>query len=192
MKLGIAVRLHDHQFYVNDSYVNYFKNLKFEVSILTLDSPLEDMDVIVLPGGYDIDPKYYHEENISSENIVDYNDILDFKLLDYAVKHDKKLLGICRGIQSINVYFGGTLWQDRNNHKKNNHFIKMNNRYLLVNSFHHQSIKKPGNGLQVLAKSLDGEIEIIQYKKIIGVQFHPERMNTPIINQIILHFINEV
>ncbi len=191
MKIGIVARKFDEKIYVNESYLNYFKELGFETDIIMMDSSLEDYDFFVLPGGYDVNPKYYQEENTSSFHVIDDNDQLDFKIIDYALNKNKPLLGICRGIQSINVYFHGSLKQDMSGHKENNHFIQYKNKLYLVNSYHHQSIKTLGKNLKIISKSLDDEIEIIQYKKIIGVQFHPEIMHTPIINQLIFNLINE-
>lgn len=187
------MRLWENQYYVNKRYIDYFTGLGFSVEMLTLTSSLEECDGFILPGGYDIDPKYYREKNISSSNIVPHNDVLDFKIIAYAEKNNRKLMGICRGIQSINVYFGGSLHQDVPKHMKNNHFILFQGKYLLVNSFHHQSIKILGKDLEVLARAYDSEIEIIRHKskKIIGVQFHPERMNSPIIQSMILDFFTE-
>lgn len=193
MKLGIAARLWENKYYVNSSYIEYFTELGFSVEILTDASSLEGYDGFILPGGYDIDPKYYQEENTLSSNIVAYNDRLDFKIIAYAERNNQGLLGICRGIQSINVYFGGSLYQDIAKHMDNNHFILFQGKYILVNSFHHQSIKTLGKDMEVLAVSCDQQIEIIRHKhkKIIGVQFHPERMNTPIIQSLILDFFTE-
>ncbi len=192
MRLGIAVRFFEENYYVKKNYISYFTSLGFEVDFIHKNSILDGFDGFILPGGYDIDPKYYNEENISSNHIIAYNDSLDFKVMDYALKYNKPVIGICRGLQSINVFFNGSLYQDMKQHMKNNHFIKMNQKYYFVNSYHHQSIKKLGDSLKVLATSTDGQIEIIQHKKITGVQFHPELMNTPVINKLILQFINEV
>lgn len=192
MKIGIAGRLFNHKLYVNEKYLEYIKDLGFSYGIITMDSDLEEYDFFLLPGGYDVNPCFYDEENTASVHVIEYNDLLDFKIIEFAIKKNKPLLGICRGIQSINVYFGGSLKQDITAHTENNHFISFKDKYYLVNSFHHQSIKRVGNQLSVLATSLDGEIEMIQYKKIIGVQFHPELMHTPIIDYLIFNLISEV
>ncbi len=194
MRIGILARLFEKKLYVPQVYLDYFKKLGFQVDIVTLDSSLDSFDLFVLTGGYDLDPKYYNQINTHSQFIEEYNDTLDFKILDYATSFGVYVLGICRGMQSINVYFGGSLNQNILHHQNNNHFIKIKEKYLLTNSFHHQSIQKLGKNLTILAKSLDNEIEMIQSKnkKIIGVQFHPERMNTPIIDSIIFSLFNEV
>lgn len=143
----------------------------------------KDCDGLILCGGGDISPSFYNEENISSYD-VDYNlDLYEFNLLKEFVNLKKPVLGICRGIQLINVFFKGTLCQDIKNHKGDNgdiyHDIIVNNREIQVNSYHHQAIKKLGDGLLITAKALDGTIEAIRHKTlpVYGVQFHPERMH---------------
>ena len=92
------------------------------------------------------------------------------------------------GLQSINVYFGGSLNQNINNHNLNDKLHKINikeNTFLYeiynnneyVNSFHHQSIKEVANGFNVSAIAEDGTIEAIEKDNIVGVQWHPERVN---------------
>ena len=176
MKFGIAVRKNDMDYFVHQSYLVMLKNASHRYDFITLETPLELFDAFLLPGGYDIDPKYYQQENYAAQNIDAELDELDFKIIDYAQKTKKPLLGICRGIQSINVFFEGSLKQDILHHQNEDHFIEWNHKAYLVNSFHHQSIDKLGNDLLILAKSQDGEIEIIKHKNlpILGVQFHPE------------------
>ena len=59
--------------------------------------------------------KLYNEKNISSYNVDQEMDLLDFKIIEYCEKYKKPLLGICRGLQVINVYYGGSLYQNINN-----------------------------------------------------------------------------
>lgn len=193
MKLAILLRIMDDKYYVNASYISYFNSLGYELSYIHINSKLCQYDAFLLPGGYDIDPSYYNEKNIASNHINHENDLFDFKIIAYALMTNKRVFGICRGAQSINVFFNGSLYQDIGQHQRNNHFIIFNNHYLLSNSFHHQAIKGLGNDLSILAYSLDNYIEGIIYKnkKIIGVQFHPEIMNCPIIQKFILYFFNE-
>lgn len=191
MKIGIALRFENGKLYINKSYIDYFNSFGYNIEFIDINSNLNSYDLFILPGGYDINPSYYNEINTSSYNIERYNDILDFKIIEHAYLNNKKVIGICRGMQSINVYFNGSLYQNIENHKNNNHFIMFKNKYILVNSYHHQAIKKIANYMEILAQNLDDDIEIIRYKKIIGVQFHPELMNTPIIDKFILDFINE-
>lgn len=176
MKIGIAIRKDEKNWFVHNSYITYLTKKKHTVDIITLNTPLEDFDGFLIPGGNDLDPALYHQKNIASFGIDKEIDELDKKIILYAITKQKPLLGICRGIQSINVFLGGTLKQDIYNHSNENHFIKCQNKYYLVNSYHHQSIDNLAPDLEILALSIDGEIEIIKHKKlpIYGVQFHPE------------------
>ncbi len=142
----------------------------------------EDSDALILCGGADISPSFYNEENVSSYN-VDYElDLYEFNLLKEFVALKKPILGICRGMQMINIFFCGTLHQHIDNHKGDSgdiyHKIIYNDKEILVNSAHHQAVKTLGKDLTITATSLDGIVEAIRHKElpIFGVQFHPERM----------------
>ena len=137
----------------------------------------------------DIHPKYYGKE--PDENIEypedDYEDELDFRLIEVFNKLNKPILGVCSGLQSLNVFFGGTLKQHIENHTSENGLIKHNitvekNSFLyslygeksLVNTIHHQAINKVADGFKVTAIAEDGIIEAIENGKLIGIQWHPE------------------
>ena len=159
---------------------------------------VEICDGLLLCGGGDSHPKYYHQEMHATTNVVKENiDEMDLALLDLFIKANKPILGICRGHQIINIYYGGTLIQDipslydtpikhRQNEAKNvaTHTITLTKDSSLgkkgevyyVNSFHHQNIDQLGDTLEVLAISEDGLIEAIQNENVLGVQWHPECM----------------
>lgn len=158
-------------------------------------------DALLLPGGYDIDPSYFNEINKDSRNI-DYD--LDFKqleMLDYFVKIRKPVLGICKGMQVINVYFGGNISQDISRFKKSRELsichtyqngdqihsttactdsflYELYGKTFITNSAHHQALSCLGANLEVIQTAADGIIEGIVHTclPIIGVQWHPERM----------------
>ena len=122
------------------------------------------------------------------------------KVIDYAVKTKKPLYGICRGLQMINIYFGGSLKQHIDNHCDTKHEM-----FLLkdianfrnveeVNSLHHQSIKKLGEGLEVIYQTKDGEIEFVVHKTlpIFATQFHPEMHKDSEISKITLEYFNNL
>lgn len=161
-------------------------------------------DGIILSGGQDIHPALFAEEphkNIGA--IVDARDALDFKIIKYASEMKKPVLGICRGLQVINVFFGGSLYQDIHSQTKSEvqhqqkaradlatHSINIkSNSFLhnifgdktLVNSFHHQSIKDTANDFEITAVSPNDDIvEAIEYKGdsfIVGLQWHPEQLS---------------
>ncbi len=162
---------------------------------------LKKVDAIILTGGEDVDPVNYGEtphEKLEWTNLE--RDKSDFFLLDEVIKKDLPLLATCRGMQVLNVYSGGSLYQDIPTQFKGAiphrdkaeeefvwHDITINPKSrlyeitgtekLVVNSWHHQGIKELGNGLTVVATTEDGMIEGIEKDGssfIVGVQFHPE------------------
>ncbi len=176
MKIGIAILENNLDYFIHKSYIMLLKKYNLSYDCITLETPLDSFDGFLLPGGNDIDAKYYGQESYACFNVSEEMDLLDKKIIAYAIKNKKPLLGICRGIQSINVFLGGTLKQHILHHSNENHFIQFKNKLFLVNSFHHQSIDVLAEDLVVLARSFDNEIEIIRHKslEIYGIQFHPE------------------
>ena len=154
-------------------------------------------DGLTLSGGADINPKLYNQiVHKSVKKIEPKRDYLELKLLDIALKKSIPTLGICRGMQLINIFFGGTLIQHINDLKlptphsntilpiKRVEILKgtklykiVNKSTIYVNSIHHQAINKVGKNLRVNAfdknKIIEG-IESIDKKFLIGVQWHPE------------------
>ena len=166
---------------------------------------LENVDGIIMTGGVDVHPFRFGEEPIAKIGTISAErDEFDFKLMKYACEMNKPIFGICRGIQVINVYFGGTLIQDIPSQRNTNilhsqtaeyhvptHKIQIVKDSIIydmlgesseVNSFHHQAIDKVSKDFKVTAAAKDGIVEAIEYKKkdsfILGVQWHPELMST--------------
>ncbi|MBR4623646.1 MAG: gamma-glutamyl-gamma-aminobutyrate hydrolase family protein [Clostridia bacterium] len=169
-----------------------------------LASLAEKLDGLLITGGQDIDPALYGEEpHEKLGSLSRLRDKMETKLTDAFLKADKPVLGICRGMQFLNVYFGGTLYQDipsqyetdiaHDMEKPYDRFvhavtIKKGTRLadilhpgeIGVNSLHHQAIKDLAPGLTADAVSEDGLIEGIEhndYSYVIGVQWHPEFMH---------------
>lgn len=201
-------------YFVEESIIRYLSSLGAQVFIIPpLFTPhdnfkkyLESFDCLVLHGGSDVNPKIYGELAIKAEwKGEPERDEYDIKLLEAAYELELPVLGICRGAQIINVYFGGSLYQDINYqlpkklihrnadiYEKNYHKISIcedsllaeiydyKKGNLLVNSVHHQAIKKIGEDLHIEAYSEDNIIEAVRLndsKKnrfIWGIQWHPE------------------
>lgn len=169
----------------------------------SLPTLLDRCDGLVLTGGEDVDPALYGEEPIPQLGIVNRpRDRTELAVLKLALERELPVLAICRGCQLLNVCLGGTLYQDlptqrpetvlahmqaetweRRTHRVR---IRRDSRLgqivgsedLLINSFHHQGIKKVAEQLEVVAVAEDGIVEAVEapdYPWLIGVQWHPER-----------------
>ncbi|MGI6768637.1 MAG: type 1 glutamine amidotransferase [Bacilli bacterium] len=178
--------------FVNQVYLNALKKYNFEPLLLTTENIktkelFKFCDGFIIPGGDDLNPVYFDEEDTGlSKEINPEVDLIDQITVDYAKTHKIPLLGICRGIQAINVFLGGSLYQDIGKDHKHiisdhkvvtypNRFLKFKET-IAVNSYHHQAIKKLAPELSVIAKHIDGTIEAVIHNKlpIFGVQWHPE------------------
>ncbi|MBN1565129.1 MAG: gamma-glutamyl-gamma-aminobutyrate hydrolase family protein [Anaerolineae bacterium] len=153
-------------------------------------------DGLLLTGGSDLDPVRYGQPDTHAVRIMPARDTTEFALLDWATAHHAPVIGICRGIQTINVYWGGSLVQDipaqigtQVNHDETTHPITLIDdqfaaligaRTITVNSFHHQAatVAMLANDLVPFAISEpDGIVEGVYHRTqpILGVQWHPER-----------------
>lgn len=165
---------------------------------------VERIDGILLSGGSDIDGRYFGEPTLEGlTDVIQERDTYDFLLLKMASDRQLPIFGICRGMQVINVAFGGGMWQDipsqfpdkSLNHsiltdkEKPSHNVRIEKGSVLfdifgqeeigVNSRHHQAVKDIAPGFRITATATDGVVEAIeafpQYR-ILGVQWHPENM----------------
>lgn len=162
------------------------------------------LDGLILTGGEDIHPSYYHEDPIPQLGRVDsLRDVYDLCLIHLAVQRNVPLLGICRGEQLVNVALGGTLYQDLPaqypdttlRHQQDapsstgTHWVHFSptsrladifgQDSLLTNSHHHQAVRKAAPSLRVTARSTDGVAEGFESdegRPIWCVQFHPEAL----------------
>lgn len=216
------------------SYQNYFRwihsvdstvecldmyHLSYDSAILIL----KECDGLLLTGGTDIYPGRYGKEEDTARcwNADFKRDTMEYKLIKEAIKLEMPIMGICRGLQNLNVYFDGTLYVDLPtdldtivNHRssksyKAEHEIQIQQGSLLheisgvtsgiVNSNHHQGIEVLAYQLNGISKTQDGLIETIELKNrgdypfLLGVQWHPERMDysNPLSGKIAHRFVEE-
>lgn len=160
------------------------------------------VDGILLSGGQDVHPRLYQQQpNQKLGAVSRERDTFEYLVIKAALALNKPIFGICRGSQVLNVYFGGTLFQDNGikgevfQHVQDGNptltmhtviieedsfvFNALNKKELEVNSFHHQSIDQIAPTMKVVARALDGIVEAIQHKElpIFAVQWHPEMLS---------------
>jgi putative glutamine amidotransferase len=162
---------------------------------------LRGLSGLVLTGGADVDPSLYGEApHAAVTRVIRERDDFELALSREALRRDSPLLAICRGCQVLNVATGGTLVQDipselvgASNHDPDRerwqtaHAVRIAAGTLLrrilcadevaVNSFHHQAVKRLGEGLVASAHAEDGVIEGVEAPErrfAVGVQWHPE------------------
>lgn len=135
-----------------------------------------ECDGFILAGGKDIHPDRYHEPCAPSTQLESTEtEEMELAVFNYAYEHGLPLLGICRGMQIIQVGMKGTLCQHIDAHTHCWHEVYFRDHTkALVYSDHHQCLQHCAEGLEILATGTDGIIEAIAYKNIIGVQWHPE------------------
>jgi len=161
------------------------------------------VDGLLIPGGVDIAPQFFGEEPVKEVTCIDWElDRFELELIRQAAALKKPMLAICRGLQAVNVAFGGTLYQDIPTQcpEAHGHYQQTESRSeeyhtvrllpgsrlaeilgegeLLTNSFHHQAIRELAPGFTVSARAKDGVIEGIESEDgaILAVQWHPECM----------------
>lgn len=165
-----------------------------------IDQILAMVDGILLTGGQDVSPELYGEAPALTGEVCEMRDAMDQLLLKKAMVLDKPVLGICRGIQFINVALGGSLYQDIPSqhpsavehhqsppYDKPSHAVTLvqgsplqsllGQQKLLVNSYHHQAVRRLADGLEVMARSEDDLVEAVwkpDQKFLWAVQWHPE------------------
>lgn len=213
--------------YVNHDYImSVLKNggipliIPFNEDPDVIKAQVDCIDGLILSGGHDVDPKNYNEEPLQKCGVTfPERDEFDFKLIEYCKNKKIPILGICRGHQIINVYHGGSLYQDQSYCKESyvrhwqikdtklvTHSVDIEKNSILdtmfdinefmVNSFHHQFIKDVSPDFKITARAKDGVIEAIEsnsYPFLVGIQWHPEMLYESVesMNNIFKIFINK-
>lgn len=171
----------------------------------------ERLDGVIISGGPDIDPSYFHElPHPKLGNVCPIRDEAEIFMAGEVIRLSKPLLGICRGMQVMNVVMGGNLYQDIPSEIKESlkhiqnaprwhksHEIKIieeesllfkiiGKKRIKVNSFHHQSVKKPALCYKITATAPDGIVEAMELRQkgvfCLGVQWHPEELTDDPVN----------
>jgi putative glutamine amidotransferase len=165
---------------------------------------VDRIDGLVLSGGEDVEPGRYGE--IADDNATGHDperDTFEMALLKAALAAGTPILAICRGVQMANVVLGGTLvahlesdggfsHHETDEHRAvRRHGIEVEPNSMLaealaheldadhtcrVNSYHHQAVRTPGEGLRVVARADDGTVEAVECRarRLLGIQWHPE------------------
>jgi putative glutamine amidotransferase len=207
----MRLELDTRRFYLGRDYSEAIEGLgaiPFHLSLIPneeyIAEALKNLDGILLPGSdTDVDPRYFGEEpHPKLKRIIPEKEETDLLVLAQAEKLKMPLLGICFGMQALNVARGGSLFQDIEAQipdaikheqgtplERGSHTIEIESESLLaslaanktsarVNSHHHQSIKAVGENLKATARAKDGVIECIEDTRndrfVLGVQWHPE------------------
>lgn len=212
--------------YVNHDYVQSILSagglpiiLPFNEDTSVIQEMISHIDGLVLSGGHDVSPLLYGEEPLQGiGDVWPARDQFDFALLTAATAKKIPIMAICRGHQVVNVFRGGSLFQDLRYDKNctvkhsqgqtpalptHTVIIEPNSRFahiigkteMLTNSHHHQTVNRIGSGLQITARAKDGTIEAMEatdYPYLATYQFHPEMMasTSPEAAKLFADFVN--
>ena len=205
-----------HQFHVRDKYIDAV----FAAGALPCPLPctddkavlrqyLEPLGAVIVIGGLDYPPELYGEALHPKTELAHERRVKgDFSLLETALELEKPLLGICAGMQLLNVFFGGALIQhipelDTHYGEKQHPVEILGGRWLpriygegriTVNSNHHQAAdpNRIGAGLKVVAQAEDGMVEALEHdseQMVLGIQWHPERMADSALGGAVFRFL---
>ena len=214
MRLGQYFQLH-----VRDTYIDAISDngglpcpIPCTDNKASLHKYLEPLGAVVVIGGQDYPPQLYGQKPHPETQEMHQRRVRgDLALLEIALELKKPLLGICAGMQLLNIHFGGALIQhitelDAHEGEKIHPVRILGGRWLprifgreqiLVNSNHHQAVdpERLGTGLEIVAVAEDGMVEAIEYRAeqmVLGVQWHPERLKDPEVSRPLFRFLAEL
>lgn len=180
------------------SYGNPFISLgRITSKVKLLFKRTDAVEAVIFTGGEDVSPSLYCGRDCRLSYTSEKRDMIEKKVFEFCIKHDVKMIGICRGLQFLNVMAGGKMFQHVNMHAGSRHrmFYPAVKKHYMVNSLHHQMVMLPKNAITIgwaspsmcyIAYDENGvitsppkhEIEAAVFPKYnaMGVQFHPEMM----------------
>ena len=192
----------------NQKYISQYGGIPFVTQVAETQEQAEEImeicDGLFLTGGDDVNPALYGEEKLECcGRFNERRDKSDMLFLKAALKLGKPILAICRGSQIVNVYYGGTLYQDIKTQFKTDITHPDSPLYMIVgddetgiNSLHHQGVKDLGKNLVVQATAPDGMVESFyldsdeQYLR--AYQWHPEFQDDNLVKDaIVTDFLSE-
>jgi len=191
-------------------YIAAVKKAGGDAVFVSPQSEVDDLairyDGFIIPGGRDLEPSFYGEGpvcRIVPEELVRID--FELSLLSEIMRRKKPVLGICYGMQLINIFFHGSLYQDiylqmpeALEHARGEHDITIQDNPFMeaceseVNSSHHQAVRRVGKGLKPFARANDGVIEAFYAEGprfLVGVQWHPERMQNSLSRRLFERFV---
>lgn len=188
MKIGIPAYEKGGMYGVESSYMEFAEIFGTPVVLTTGSALTTNIDGLILPGGADVNPSRYGVPGFKTGNSNVHLEYFDTQVFPEILARKIPIFGICRGLQMLNVHFGGNLIQHLFTHPYSGSELDLVHgvrtvedatQLFEVNSFHHQACGNIGRGGEVLFISTDSEatIEAISWgKNIVAVQWHPERM----------------
>jgi len=176
------------------NYVNAMEKLGADTEVSLHVPSITSYDGLILPGGGDIDPRLFGQLPRGTRAFDPVLDRVQLAILKAFILDRKPVLGICKGMQLINIFFGGDMVQDLPTAKAHEYvgrdqihetlageesvLGRLYGRQFAVNSAHHQGVDLAGRGILYTQSAADGVVEGLEHNflPVIGVQWHPERL----------------
>lgn len=178
-----------------ENFIDILRTLGADGAAVLDETDFSKYDGLILPGGADIDPELFGEENWGCRKIQRDRDLRQLKILKHFDEAGKPVLGVCKGYQLLNIYFGAKMVQHIPEYERHQ-WIEADQAHgsrcaegsflhriygkteFPINSAHHQALDVLAEGFVPIQWSDDGVLEAMEHvsRPIIGVQWHPERM----------------